>query len=276
MKRIADQIKQALSAMAMADVGEVSGRYRMEEVLNSSAAQTPTPAPGQPRRLIALGVGASLPAAVMDYVTGVCRRMQADLLLLTTDATGLRALLAERRRRPFASLRDLLDRTPLQTKEATHLIQCGALDGLGASRAALLAELGGMAGNTRQLSFDFVQSQATPDTAVERLAWERRILGWPVSVTPLDLVADRLVVEASLSELPAHPGRRLRAAGFRLPGWTGGKGFWLGDGRSYHVAIPAAGLTPPRSWEAVLVQGRWLSDEWGMGWLQIEEMASPT
>jgi len=189
---------------------------------------------------------------------------------------SLRALLAERRRRPFASLRDLLDRTPLQTKEATHLIQCGALDGLGASRAALLAELGGMAGNTRQLSFDFVQSQATPDTAVERLAWERRILGWPVSVTPLDLVADRLVVEASLSELPAHPGRRLRAAGFRLPGWTGGKGFWLGDGRSYHVAIPAAGLTPPRSWEAVLVQGRWLSDEWGMGWLQIEEMASPT
>lgn len=95
MKRIADQIKQALSAMAMADVGEVSGRYRMEEVLNSSAAQAPTPAPGQPRRLIALGVGASLPAAVMDYVTGVCRRMQADLLLLTTDATGLRALLAE-------------------------------------------------------------------------------------------------------------------------------------------------------------------------------------
>ena len=53
MKRIADQIKQALSAMAMADVGEVSGRYRMEEVLNSSAAQTPTPAPPPPdcRRL---------------------------------------------------------------------------------------------------------------------------------------------------------------------------------------------------------------------------------
>ena len=48
----------------------------------------------------------------------------------------------------------------------------------------------------------------------------------------------------------------------------------LGDGRAYHVAIPAAGLTPPRSWEPVLVQGRWLSDEWGMGWLQIEEMAS--
>jgi hypothetical protein len=31
----------------------------------------------------------------MEYVIGVCRRMQADLLLLTQDPMGLRALLAE-------------------------------------------------------------------------------------------------------------------------------------------------------------------------------------
>ncbi len=189
---------------------------------------------------------------------------------------SIRAILAERRRHSFSSLRDLLDRIALQTKEATHLIQCGALDGLGASRAAMVAELGGMAGNTRQLSFDFVQAQAVPETPAERLAWERRILGWQVSLTPLDPVADRLPVDAALAELPSHPGRRLRTAGFRLPGWTGGKGFWLGDGRAYHIAIAAAGLALPRSWEPVLALGRWLSDEWGMGWFQIEAMAPPT
>lgn len=95
MKRLADQIKQALSALAMADVGEVSGRYRMEAALNPSPTlPAPTPA-GQPRKLIALGVGEALPAAVVDYVAGVCRRMGADLLILTTDASRLRGLVAE-------------------------------------------------------------------------------------------------------------------------------------------------------------------------------------
>ena len=53
---------------------------------------------------------------------------------------AIHAIIAERGRRPFAGLRDLLGRVELQTKEATHLIQCGALDGLAASRAELLAE----------------------------------------------------------------------------------------------------------------------------------------
>ncbi len=100
MKRLADQIKQALSALAQADAGEVSGRYRMEAALNPSPLSSPAPAAAapltnSPRKLIALGVGATLPAPVMDYVIGVCRRMQADLLLLTHDPMGLRALLVE-------------------------------------------------------------------------------------------------------------------------------------------------------------------------------------
>jgi hypothetical protein len=100
MKRLADQIKQALSALAQADAGEVSGRYRMEAALNpsplnsSSAPAADAPATST-RKLVALGVGATLPAPVMEYVIGVCRRMRADLLLLTTDPAGLRALLAE-------------------------------------------------------------------------------------------------------------------------------------------------------------------------------------
>src|SRR5690606_18582293 len=56
----------------------------------------------------------------------------------------IRALLAERRRRPFSSAGDLLNRVPLARKEWTHLIQAGALDGLGESRAALLAEAGAL------------------------------------------------------------------------------------------------------------------------------------
>lgn len=92
MKRLADQIKQALSALARADEGEVSGRYRMEAALNPAPA-SPRPA-SSPHRLVALGVGRTLPTEVMDYVIGVCRRMQANLLLLSTDPEGLRHLLA--------------------------------------------------------------------------------------------------------------------------------------------------------------------------------------
>jgi len=54
---------------------------------------------------------------------------------------AVRAIIAARRERPFTGLRDLLSRVALQDKEAQHLVQCGALDGLGASRAALLTEL---------------------------------------------------------------------------------------------------------------------------------------
>lgn len=96
MKRLADQIKQALSALAQADAGEVSGRYRMEAALNPSPLHSAPATPAaSPRKLIALGVGATLPACVVEYVGGICRRMQADLLLLTTDPAGLRDLLAE-------------------------------------------------------------------------------------------------------------------------------------------------------------------------------------
>ncbi len=48
------------------------------------------------------------------------------------------ALVAAREERPFADLRDLLERVPLNRKEAENLVRCGALDGLGASRPALL------------------------------------------------------------------------------------------------------------------------------------------
>ena len=56
-------------------------------------------------------------------------------------SSTIAALLAARAQRPFVDLADLLQRAALQNKEAVHLIRCGALDGLGNSRAGLLAEL---------------------------------------------------------------------------------------------------------------------------------------
>ena len=46
------------------------------------------------QKWIALGVGKTLPAPVMTYVLGACRRMQTGLLLLTRDALQTRTLLA--------------------------------------------------------------------------------------------------------------------------------------------------------------------------------------
>ncbi|UCG24632.1 MAG: hypothetical protein JSW55_01110, partial [Chloroflexota bacterium] len=58
----------------------------------------------------------------------------------------------------------------------------------------------------------------------------------------------------------------------RLPGWTGGPGFFLGDGRSFIIVRGDDRLQKPEPWLPLLLHGRWLVDEWGSGWLQIEEM----
>ncbi|MEJ2209424.1 MAG: hypothetical protein P8129_10355 [Anaerolineae bacterium] len=199
---------------------------------------------------------------------------------------SVRAIVQGREASAFAGLRDLLQRVALQPKEAAHLVQCGALDGLGQSRAALLAEAREIerAGSSLQMSFPFAQSTAAPETAARRLAWERHLLGQPVSVHPLDLAAEvaahggpGLPDHVPLDRLPRHPGRSLLTAGVRLPGWTGGPGFYLDDGRTYVVARTAQGAPTPPSWEPLLVRGRWLADEWGTEWLEVEgiEALSP-
>ncbi len=185
--------------------------------------------------------------------------------------SSVRAVLAARRQRPFAGLRDLVQRVPLQPKEITHLIQCGALDGLGSHRAELLAEAEAIvrSGSALQLAFDFAQPATAPESALQRLEWERRLLGQPVSVHPLDVLEPLPPGLTPLIDLPSQPGRRLRVAAARLPGWTGGKGYFVGDRSTFVVAIPDPGLPAPRAWESLLLEGRWLEDEWGMGWLQV-------
>jgi len=96
MKKLADQIKQALDGLAYADIGERVGRREKYAALfpdDVSPERITAPAPS--RKWIALGVGDTLPPHVMAYVIGACRRMQADLLLISADATQVRTLLAD-------------------------------------------------------------------------------------------------------------------------------------------------------------------------------------
>ncbi|MDP2832742.1 MAG: hypothetical protein Q8Q28_05490 [Pseudomonadota bacterium] len=96
MKKLADQIKQALNGLAFADIGERIGRREQYAALfpgDAPAARTSTPVVS--RKWIALGVGDTLPPHVMGYVIGACRRMQADLLLISVDAMQVRSLLAD-------------------------------------------------------------------------------------------------------------------------------------------------------------------------------------
>jgi DNA polymerase-3 subunit alpha len=184
---------------------------------------------------------------------------------------------------PYAGLRDLLARvtlslrTGLQPKEIAHLIQCGALDGLAASRAALLAEADEIhrAGSALQMAFTFEGPPVAAESPGQRLAWEQELLGLPISVHPLELVADKLPANppsVPLSRLGEAPGRPVVVAGVRLPGWTGLDGFFLGDGETFITVKEPAGVKAPPTWQPVLIRGRWVGDNWGSFWLQAEKM----
>ena len=101
------------------------------------------------------------------------------------------------------------------------------------------------------------------------MEWEKRILGQPVSVHPLDTV-EVVGSMASVAEVQAAGGRRLRVAGIRLPGWTGDKGWFFGDRRTFVVAVGDEGAPAPRPWQPIVVEGGWRLDAWGGGWLNVE------
>lgn len=228
--------------------------------------------------------------------------------------SAIEAIIAERDRRPFASLADLLGRVELQAREVRHLIQCGALDGLpvlaagpgGADRPAMLAEAEalcraprGRAGRpaARQLPLPFAGEEAEPEAgrrddggrrdvpvtdliarpAEERaqiLAWEMEILGLPVSAlaAPAALAAGPLPDHLPLRRLGETAGRPITASGMRLPGWTGGPGFFLTDGDTFVIAKGDKTFRAPNPWRPLVVRGRWLGDAWGSFWLQIDQI----
>ncbi|MCL7453822.1 MAG: DNA polymerase III subunit alpha, partial [Anaerolineae bacterium] len=183
---------------------------------------------------------------------------------------AVRAIIRERQRQPFGDVRDLLTRVALQPKEAAHLIQCGGMDGLGESRAAMLVEAKEVerAGSALQMSFGFAQREVPAEPATQRLAWERRLLGQPVSVHPLEVVAERLPPDRVPLRQVAEASGRITTAGVRLPGWTGGDGFFLGDGDTF-IVVRSEGEAPP-VWQPVVVRGWRRGDEWGGVWVEGE------
>lgn len=180
--------------------------------------------------------------------------------------------------RPYTNVRDLLGKVPLQNKEIIHLIQCGALDGLGQSRAALLAEAEdiGRAGSTRQMAFSFAEMTAVAaEPLAQRLAWESRLLGWPVSANPITAVKDHTADDVPLRLVHRLRNQKTTIAGVRLPGWTGGRGFYFGDGDAFIVVKPVRGQHQKiERWQPLRLTGIWREDEWGGGWFEAEHLTT--
>jgi hypothetical protein len=141
----------------------------------------------------------------------------------------------------------------------------------------MLSELdyAGRAGSTRQLSFAFTgDSAVTPETPIQRVAWETEALGQPVSTHPLEAVAPQPGV-VTLTALPATQGRYATIRGVRLPGWTGGKGFFLGDGHDFVTVVPAKELAETawrKLWRPLQLSGWWRQDEWQGEWFQADKV----
>lgn len=220
----------------------------------------------------------------IGYDSGEAGRTAAVLWMGLGQIRDLRratiaAILSARQQSPFSDLRDCLGRVSLQAKEAAALIRCGALDGLGAHRQSMLVEAGivDQAGSARQMTFDFVRTSQPAESEAQRLAWEMAILGQPVSVNPLNLVA-RGRDRRQLRDLPKLTGQRIEIAAFRIPGWTGGHGVFISDGVSYVNARLEKRLAERWGrlveWRPYQFRGRWLQDEWQSGWFQTDSIES--
>jgi DNA-directed DNA polymerase III PolC len=185
----------------------------------------------------------------------------------------IRSIIEEREREPFQDLRDLMMRVSLQAKEILHLIQSGGLDGLGESRAAMLAEAEGIksSGSESQMTFGFTSQPVPEESAAQAMAWERRVLGQPVSVHPLDLV-EVVPDHVALGKLSEHVGEMVSLVGVRLPGWTGGGGFYFSDRNTFVLVQAEDTLRLPEVWKPVHLTGRWQTDGMDTYWLQAERI----
>ena len=190
------------------------------------------------------------------------------------------AILQLRGEAPFSDLRDLLQRVSLQDKESANLIRCGALDGLDANRTALLteAEQVSRSQNALQLPlFSQISTQAgetTIEIDQEKANWELEILGYPLTTFRAPLEANILnnPDHIPLIQLHDYAQRSVMTAGVRIPGWTGGSGFYLWDGVTWLIARLPDQHPSPDLWKPVIVRGRYLSNEWGSSWFQIDKI----
>ncbi len=224
----------------------------------------------------------------LEYEKGGNRVRQPVLWMGLDQVRDLRrrsiaSIRRERRLAAFTGVRDLLGRVELQQKEILHLIQSGALDGLAVSRSTAIAEAEDVfrAGTPRQISFKF-NGLETPrqESPGKRLDWERHLLGFPVSVNPLELISEDLKDACPLRGLITAEGGSISLVGFKLPGRTGGSGFFFGDGDVFIRAEFDEETEPPRavihSWQPARLYGRWCTDDWGGGWFRISRVEALT
>ncbi len=185
--------------------------------------------------------------------------------------SSVKAILSER---PFSSLDALRRCVSLQDKELTYLIQCGALDGLGDSRASLLAELNlaGQAGQMRMDFLDDVADDVKEESAETRITWESYILGFPITDNPATIVSSSSPALSQLSPIHNQP---VRVRGVRLPSWSSNS-FLLSDSTGLiRIALPRDGsLSKPKSWQPITVSGVWVIDEWGTDSLHAHRIQS--
>jgi hypothetical protein len=96
----------------------------------------------------------------------------------------------------------------------------------------------------------------------------------PVSVTPLETITNPPANTTPLAHLPELASKAVTVLGYRLPGWTGGTGFYLGDGHTFILARGGEALKSPPAWQPVVIQGRWLKDAFGTAWLQVDRLTT--
>ncbi|MFQ5458433.1 MAG: DNA polymerase III subunit alpha, partial [Myxococcota bacterium] len=218
-----------------------------------------------------------------------CNAVRVGLMQVRGLRAGMaEAVAAERAKRPFADLEDLLARVPLNKPEAGNLIRVGALDDLGPSRPALLWEMEfafakgqgpEVPSRRRALTTPLnagrgprkvLKSQlpALPEYSFEkRLALEMEILEMTVSAHPLALHAGKVArVRAKRptvrsTDIGKHVGETIYAVGWYVTGK-------LTSARSSQArASPGtSGNSSPvraRENDPALMKFVTLSDEWG-------------
>lgn len=88
--KLSEQIKQALSALAHAEAGEMlSRREKLRTLSPDSPAQLASEGlrnTSNPRKLVALSLGSNTSSTAVQYAISVCQRMGADLSLLCSSA----------------------------------------------------------------------------------------------------------------------------------------------------------------------------------------------
>ncbi len=86
MKKLTQEIKRMLNALAYANAGEnLSRRQKMQALSGSTTpvAAAPAPAPATHLPQVGLYLGSELPADVMQYVMQTCTRLKHGLTVLT-------------------------------------------------------------------------------------------------------------------------------------------------------------------------------------------------